>query len=31
MGAATAADDWRLDSALAREGAKERHAGAHHW
>ena len=31
LSAAAVADDWRLDSALAREGAKRRHAGAHDW
>jgi hypothetical protein len=31
LSAAAVADDWRLDSALARDGAKERYAGAHDW
>lgn len=31
LSAAAVADDWRLDSALAREGTKQRHAGAHDW
>ncbi len=31
LSAAAIADDWRLDSALAREGAKQRYAGAHDW